>query len=112
MEPLSSTRKPVADLLAKEMIPAHDSEVRNSLAWLQWIVWEALGLCWVMSSSKRYTTSEIVAAHLYAQGAAIPPEKRLKPPPIDLQGLTGCVGFLWVLHFLHFMPHYVSSLMR
>lgn len=62
------------------MIPPKQ-EISEQLAWLQWIVWEALGLCWVMQSSKRYTTSEIVAAHLYAQGIAVPSRLLTHPAP-------------------------------
>lgn len=57
--------------LSTEMIPPRQ-DIAEHLAWLQWLVWEALGLCWVMQSSKRYTTSEIIAAHLFAQGIAVP----------------------------------------
>lgn len=62
--------EPSRDRLAKESIPPRES-VKDQLARLQWIVWEAIGLSMVMDAAHRYTLSEIVAAHLYAGGAEV-----------------------------------------
>jgi hypothetical protein len=71
MPPLESKGLTVKEeqvpLARSDLIPP-TTEVRESLAWLQWIVFEALGYCWVMPDNQRRVACDIIAAHLYTNG--------------------------------------------